>query len=65
MEIMGGLMGDEDGRLREARRVLEYYRHLQSSKKVKESCEKERKKMISNPQLYAGFPLFRMPEYPR
>ena len=58
---MKDILKHDDVRLKQAQKVLEYYNHLQSSKKVKESYEKERKKLISNPQLYAGFPLFRMP----
>jgi hypothetical protein len=43
--------------------VQDYYCQLQASKKVKENHEKERKKIMMNSQLFAGFPLFRITDY--
>lgn len=59
---MKKIISNEDPRLKEAEKLLEYYYQLQMSKKVKENHEKEKKKMV-NQQIFAGFPFFRLSDY--
>ena len=51
----------QDPIMKEGLRILEFYQNLQSSKKVKENHEKEKKKIMEH-QLYSGFQLMRLQE---
>ena len=60
-EILSKLFKAEEARVKESKEILEYYRSLQTNKKIKEFHEKEKKKLI-NSQLYGTLPLFKLPE---
>lgn len=47
--------------MKESVKILEFYQNLQSSKKVRENHEKEKKKLM-NTQLYSGLQLMRFPD---